>query len=113
MRIVKNKIIPFGSFLAVNLFGVIFTKRDLSDWQIHHEAIHTQQMKELLYIPYYILYVLEFLIRLPLNKFGWKKAYRAISFEAEAYTYQHWKDYLRIRQRFTWVKFLKHKNNDF
>lgn len=67
MKIIKNKIIPFGDFLAINLFDYVFTKRDLKDYQKRHEEIHSEQMRELLYIPFYILYVLEFIIKFPLN----------------------------------------------
>ena len=106
MKVIRNKIIPFGTFKAVNLFGYIFTKQDLNDWEKRHEEIHTEQMKELWYIPYYIMYVCEFLIRLPLNKFRWVSAYRSISFEAEAYSYQGWIYYLNYRRPYEWKNFI-------
>lgn len=62
MKIIYNKIIPFKGFKAINLFGFLFTrKRNLLDVDINHEAIHTEQMKELLYIGFYILYFAEWL----------------------------------------------------
>lgn len=64
MKIIYNKIIPFKGFLAINLFGFLFARKKLTEVDINHEKIHTEQMKELLYIPFYILYILEYIIRL-------------------------------------------------
>lgn len=53
MIIVKIKRHPFGGdFTAINLFGVIFTLRDLSPSELNHELIHTAQQRELLYVPF-------------------------------------------------------------
>lgn len=108
MKIIKNKIIPFGSYYAINIFGYCFTKRDLKDWQIRHEQIHSEQMKELYYIPFYIWYCLEFLIKL-LYYFNWQKAYKAISFEREAYFYQEWNYYISYRKKYAWKEFIYKK----
>lgn len=85
MKIIKNNIIPFKGFSAINLFGVIFARRDLTLYEINHEKIHTEQMKELLYILFYILYYIEWLYKLFIFKDS-KIAYRNISFEKEAYS---------------------------
>lgn len=51
MIIIKNTIIPFGKFKAINLFGIIFYKGSYPTKDtINHEKIHTAQMKEMLYI---------------------------------------------------------------
>lgn len=53
MKIIYNNIIPFPGFAAINLFGVIFARKEcrpLSETTINHEAIHTEQMKDLLYV---------------------------------------------------------------
>lgn len=110
MKIIKNKLIPFGNYYAINLFGFVFTKRDLKDWEKQHEEIHTEQMKELLYIPFYLLYVVEFLIKLPFYKFNWNNAYKAVSFEREAYYYQDWIFYIQYRFGYTWLRFLFKKS---
>ena len=54
MKIVRNNIIPFKGFEALNLFGVLFVRKDRvfeneAAWQvmIRHESIHTKQMQEL------------------------------------------------------------------
>lgn len=100
MKVIVNKILPPKGFLAINLFGVIFSKRKLTDIQQNHEAIHTAQMKELLYIGFYILYVLEWLYKLTIYHY-FKQAYYALSFEKEAYEHQYELDYLNNRKHFT------------
>lgn len=99
MKIVYNNIIPFKGFAAINLFGVIFARKEcrpLPTSTVNHEAIHTEQMKELLYIGFYVCYVVEWLVRLSMKG----NAYRNISFEKEAYNCQHIPSYTQIRQRF-------------
>ena len=99
MRIIYNDIIPLKGFSAVNLFGVIFARkseRPLSATTLNHESIHTEQMKELLYVGFYLCYLIEWLVRL----FRRGNAYRNISFEREAYACEHNPGYLQIRRRF-------------
>lgn len=98
MKIIRNRIIPFKGFTAINLFGVLFARPEayLSDAVLNHERIHTAQMKELGYILFYVIYFLEWLIRLPLPG----NAYRNISFEREAYKNQHNRFYLEYRRLF-------------
>lgn len=71
---------------CVNVFGLIVTRdmRGVDRRLINHELIHTRQQKELLFLPFYIIYGLEFILRL-LRTGNVKKAYLAISFEREAY----------------------------
>lgn len=98
MKIIRNRFIPFKGFTAINLFGVLFARPEanISETVINHEKIHTAQMKELGYVFFYILYLLEWLYQL--SKPG--NAYRNISFEREAYTYQGYNYYLTVRKRF-------------
>lgn len=96
MKIVYNNIIPFKGFLAINLFGVLFVRgaeHDINDIVLNHERIHTAQMKELGYILFYIIYLLEWIVRL----FKKGNAYRNISFEREAYENEKDLDYLSAR----------------
>lgn len=100
MRIIYNKFIPFKGFMAMNLFGVIFAReecRPITPYCINHEKIHTAQMRELWYVGFYALYLLEWVYRLI---FHTKTAYRGISFEVEAYNHQHDYTYLKNRKRF-------------
>ena len=102
MKIIVNKILPPKGFLAINLFGLIFSKRELTNIEKNHEAIHTAQMKELLYIGFYILYVLEWLQKLVVYDTT-RDAYRNISFEKEAYAHQNDLDYLKNRKHYTFL----------
>jgi hypothetical protein len=68
----------------------------------NHEAIHTKQMKELLYVPFYILYILEWLYRLTQKG----NAYKNVSFEKEAYDNENDMDYLNKREYFSWIKYI-------
>lgn len=105
MKIIKNKFIPFKGFKAINLFGILFVRKEceLSQRDINHESIHTAQMKEMWYIGFYIWYLIEWLYKL----ITIKNAYRNISFEREAYSNQNDMYYLNAkRKKFAWVKYL-------
>lgn len=108
MKIIYNNIIPFKGYLAINLFEFLFVRKELKDKLnsivINHEAIHSEQMKELLYIPFYIIYLLEWLYKVLFKYPFSKKAYRDISFEKEAYTYEEDFGYLRRRKHFSMWK---------
>ncbi|MCM1292357.1 MAG: hypothetical protein NC111_02945 [Bacteroides sp.] len=86
---------------VVNLFGTFWVhdNRNLSPQMINHERIHTAQMRELLFIPFYIIYFLEWLMRLIQHR-NWFKAYKAISFEKEAYTHGDDLTYLAWRRHY-------------
>ena len=71
----------------------------MNDVDLNHEAIHTAQMKEMLYVFFYIWYFVEWVVRL----FKKGNAYRNISFEQEAYDNQVWLKYLEYRQPFAWL----------
>lgn len=103
--VVVTPLAPGG--YCVNLFGVLFT-RDIS-WigpaLINHEKIHDAQQRELLYLPFYLLYVVEWVVRLFQYR-DFPKAYRNISFEREAYAHGGDLDYLSERRRFAWRRYL-------
>ena len=123
MKIIRNKFIPFSGYKAINLFGVLFVRNNakIDDVTMNHEKIHTCQFIEVLiislcltlpliviswWIPllsfgiYYIMYVLEWLIKLPKGN-----AYRRLSFEREAYTNQSNMEYLKKRKAFAFFKY--------
>lgn len=93
--------LPFGRrYYAINLFGVLFAKGPCDEQTLNHERIHTRQMRELWYIPFYLLYLLEWFIRLIINLDSFK-AYKEISFEREAYDKENSFSYLDERKRFS------------
>lgn len=107
MKIIRNKFIPFTGFKAINLFGVLFVKNNakLSEEDINHEGIHSAQIKELLFIPFYLWYVIEWIIRLVQFRNSYM-AYRNISFEREAYQNQEDMHYLKSRKFFNFLKYM-------
>jgi hypothetical protein len=66
---------------------------------INHESIHIKQQEELLVIPFYVLYVTEFLIKSIIYR-SFKKAYYNISFEREAYDNEKKPKYLSRRKSY-------------
>lgn len=99
MKIIYNKILPVKGYAAINLFGIVFARKEfkpLGEITINHEKIHTAQMRELLYIGFYVCYLAEWFVRL----FMKGNAYRNISFEREAYNNDVNLSYLKRRKWF-------------
>ena len=111
MLIIRTKRFPFGRYTTINLFGVLFTKRDyLTRDTILHEQIHTAQMKEMAYVFFYIWYAIEYiLIRLFHSRQN--AAYHDISFEEEAHDNAYNWTYLETRKPYAWLKYIKIKSN--
>lgn len=100
-RVIETRLVPKGNIAAITLFGLVFTrdKQFVDKWVLNHELIHCQQQLEWLYLPFFVLYLLEwawFLLRLH----DANKAYLAISFEREAYTQMYDLDYLKHRRHY-------------
>lgn len=111
MKVIVNNIFPFGKYETINIFGLLFTKskEPLSDKTINHESIHTAQMKEMLFIFFYLWYGIEYiLIRLFHKKQN--TAYHDISFEEEAYNNDKNLNYLNERKPYAWFKYIKIKS---
>lgn len=64
---------------------------------INHESIHLKQQLELLIIPFYIWYLIEY----------YSKGYMNVSFEKEAYTNDNNLKYLKDRPFFGFLKYIK------
>ena len=107
MKIVRTKYIPFKGYSAVNLLGILFVHPGvyLSDRMINHERIHTAQMLEMGVVFFYLAYVVEWLVRLPMRG----KAYRNLSFEREAYANERNLSYLKERKHYAWRHYMKYK----
>ena len=104
-NIIHIKKHPFGkNYLAINLFGFIFTLRDLDPIELNHELIHSAQQRELLYLPFFIWYGIEWLL-LYLKYHDWTKAYFHIRFEQEAYNHQFDLNYLTQRKHYTYSQY--------
>ncbi|MDE6371314.1 MAG: hypothetical protein K2K92_07480 [Duncaniella sp.] len=77
---------------------------------VNHERIHTAQQRELLFVPFYILYIIEWTCRF-IQFRDWKQAYYNISFEREAYTHGNDLSYLPSRPHYSWIRFLRQHNH--
>lgn len=111
MKIIENNILPPRGYKAITILNMIFVRKGvwLSDTDIRHESIHYEQEKELAFVGFYLLYVLEFLFRL-IKAQKWHQAYRSISFEKECYDNEEDLDYLQKREHYHWIKYLKRYN---
>lgn len=112
-RIRVSKIVPKG-FIGITLwpFGIYVSEKKYLTRKktIRHESIHWEQQKELLGIFFYLLYFLEWIVKIFV--YG-KKAYVNLAAEREAYGHDMDNSYLNRRKRYRWLKyiFIKHENN--
>lgn len=112
MILISKYIVPKG-YTGITIFPFVFLKRKslkLDAVLINHEKIHLKQQLELLIIPFYLFYGLEFMVRLIQYK-NWYTAYVNISFEREAYCNQTNFTYLKKRKLWSFLKYLS--NHDF
>ena len=105
--IVTKYLIPKG-YRGMTLFPFVFVKESLDKKNpvfVNHERIHLRQQIELLIIPFFVLYFMEFLVRL--IQYGNRDlAYRNISFEREAYAKEKDLDYLKQRNFWKFLKYI-------
>ena len=96
-------------YIGITIFPFMFLKYSALKGNavlINHEKIHLKQQLELLIIPFFIIYTVEFLIRLFQYK-KWELAYRNISFEREAYNNEKDFNYLETRGPFNFMKYFR------
>lgn len=118
MRLIHTAKYPFKGFNAITHWPIgVFYKKELTRRSINHEGIHWRQQRELLVLPFYLIYVGEYLVNIrkfkkklkkqfpdkPIKRLRkiWKhKSYRNISFEKEAFSNQANYNYLEKRKIF-------------
>ena len=108
MLILQSRyLIPKGfSGLTIFPFVIVSAKVDLSDKVLmNHERIHLKQQLELAILPFFVLYFVEYLLRL-IQFRNRRKAYRNISFEREAYANEGNMEYLQKRKLWSFFKYL-------
>ena len=93
---------------GITIFPFIFLTTNMKkdnkiDIIINHEKIHIRQQLELLIIPFYILYFLNYIIN-RCKGLDDNNAYLNIIFEKEAYNNQKDLDYLNTRKIFGWIR---------
>ncbi|WP_196216213.1 MULTISPECIES: hypothetical protein [Myroides] len=105
--IIKNLLPKQFDGLTIFPFIILKDKQEIDNHiLIQHECIHLKQQLELLIIPFFIWYVIEFTYHFIKNKDSFH-AYRCISFEKEAYTHEDTLNYLHNRKSYAFLKFLK------
>ena len=107
MFIVISKYLVPSGYRGITLFPFIFLKykEDKTNTVlVNHEKIHIKQQRELLILPFFIWYGLEYLVRLFYHK-NKNIAYRNISFEREAYFYENDFNYLKKRSFWAFLRF--------
>ncbi|MCF0201945.1 MAG: hypothetical protein HUK08_01135 [Bacteroidaceae bacterium] len=84
------------------------------DWQmINHESIHSAQIKELFYLPFYAIYLAEWMFRFFFTKHRFSKnAYLNMSFEREAFAHETQRNYLKKRKHFAQWRSMIIVNNE-
>lgn len=75
---------------------------------LNHEHIHLRQQLELLVLPFYTWYGLEYLLRLIYFKNRYQ-GYRNISFERETYEHEQDIHYLKKRRQWVFISYIKEK----
>lgn len=108
MIIVCQKLLKNTKINGITLYPFIFIKKPEDKKNrvlINHEKIHLKQQLELLIVFFYIAYVAEYYYHLFKLKNG-HQAYRAISFEREAYAMEYDLNYLKKRKFWGFWKYL-------
>lgn len=109
--IVAKYLIPKG-YSGMTVFPFVIVKYSLDKRDIvfiNHEKIHLRQQMELLIIPFFIWYGVEYIFRLYQCKNTYL-AYKNISFEREAYANEMNLKYLDNRGFFIFLRYLsRHK----
>ncbi len=103
MIVVSKYLVPKG-YAAMAIFPFVFFKYTnyINPTILNHEKIHIRQQIELLILPFYIWYGIEFLKNWIKYK-DKKKAYYNISFEVEAYKNENNLNYLKTRKRYSFL----------
>ena len=107
---IYTKHFPVKGFTALTIWPFVFIRKDCTDRYgvtiERHENIHAEQQKELLVVPFFILYIVEFLIKLFFCKFNLDLAYCSVCFEQEAFDMQYNEKYLETRKHYSWSKYI-------
>jgi hypothetical protein len=106
--IVSKYLIPKG-FRGLTVFPfVLLRDRNTQDHLVlmNHERIHLRQQLELLVLPFFVIYGLDYLVKL-IRYRDKDRAYRNVVFEREAYQNENDLDYLKSRSFWRFLKYLK------
>ena len=101
---IHTKCFPARKFHAITLFPFIFFNgQPLTEREIRHETIHLWQQAVLLVAPFYVLYILFWIVNL-LRFRNLDRAYREIPFERSAYRLENQAKITWKAKAFDWLK---------
>ena len=106
MILLIKYLVPKG-FSGITIFPFVFIKTTESKHDvvfINHERIHLRQQLKLLILPFFIIYGIEYLIRL-LEYRSKHLAYKNISFEREAYVNEKDLNYIQSRSLWNFINY--------
>lgn len=112
MIVLVNKYFPGKGFAGITLWPFVILKEEAyrkDKVLLNHERIHYKQQAELLVLPFYLWYCIEFLIKYPLYR-NFYLTYRNLSFEREAYAYEKDLSYCSKRKFWGFLSFLHSKS---
>lgn len=104
---VSKYLIPKG-YRGMTVFPFVFVRnRNERDdlVMMNHERIHLRQQLELLVLPFFVLYGIDYLVKL-IRYRNKNMAYRSIVFEREAYENEKDLDYLKSRSFWKFLKYV-------
>lgn len=107
MILISKYLVPKG-YSGITIFPFVLLKYahlKTNRTLVNHENIHLRQQLEMLVVPFYAVYTIEFLLRLFQYK-NWQKAYKNMSFEREAYHHEFDLEYLNKRKFWAFLKYL-------
>lgn len=100
--------IPFLNVKGMAIFPFVLLREKKSREDsvlLNHERIHLRQQLELLILPFYLLYLVNYLYQL-ITTLDHQTAYRNIIFEQEAYDHEKELNYLDRRKMFAFLYYL-------
>lgn len=108
--LVHTRRFPPRSYRAITIFPFVFYKgAPLTTSELRHETVHLWQQIALLLLPFYLLYLLFWLIGLLLHSDTFL-AYRSIPFERSAYRLESHGSPSRTAMAFDWLKCLSRQS---
>ncbi len=106
-RLVRYLTFDFARAIALYPFVLLRYPQDKWDARlVNHERIHIRQQRELLVLPFYVWYLVEYILH-RVRGAGHMQAYLAICFEQEAFCHEQDLGYLQHRPPFAFWKHRK------
>lgn len=105
--LVHTRRFPPRAYSAITLAPFVFYNSDtLPERSLRHETVHLYQQLSLLVVPFYVLYLIFWLVGL-LRYGNHNRAYRNIPFERSAYRLETRNDLHWSTMAFDWLRCLK------